>query len=89
MTIVVLMPPVVTMTCIGKAPSGTADATNVLDSWIKRSHWGNGPPDIVVTETAAFWLVDSVTCGGKGKEKPDPAVAISRGTVTEMIPDSC
>ena len=83
---VVLVPPTVTTTCIGKAPSGTAEATKVLDSGLNFNQVGSGWPLAVDTLTTLFPAV-LATCAGSGKLKPLPAVAMSFGTETATIPD--
>ena len=85
---VVLRPPIVTITCIGKAPSGTAEATNVRVSGLNLNQPGSGCPLVVDTLIAELLPAVFATCAGRGKLKPLPAVAMSLGTETETIPDS-
>ena len=82
----------VTTTCIGNEPSGTADAENTRVSELNFSQPGNELPVSVVTRMLALPLVAAelpATCSGSGKLKPAPAVAISLGTETVMIPACC
>ena len=89
-TIVVLLPPTVTITCIGKAPSGTAAATKVLVSLLNVSQLGSGCPFAVVTTMGALLPAAKLSaCAGSVKLKPLPVVAISLGTETVMMPDCC
>ena len=89
MTIVVLCPPTVTITCIGNAPSGTAVAAKILVLGLNDNQAGSASPATVVTWTVTFTSVPVLfTCCGNGKLKPLPAVAISFGTETVMMPPS-
>ena len=53
-TIVVLLPSIVTFTCIGNAPSGTAEATKVLVLGSNFNQPGNGLSVTVVTLITAL-----------------------------------
>jgi hypothetical protein len=78
----------VTTTCIGKAPSGTTEATKALVSGLNFNQAGSAPPLAVVTLIVALLPVAALfTWAGNGKLKPLPAVAISLGTETVMMPD--
>lgn len=84
---VVRCPFTVTITCIGKAPSGTAEAAKVLVSGLNFNQAGSTPPLTVATLIVASLPVAVLaTCAGSGKVKPLPAVAISFGTETVMAP---
>ena len=79
-----------TITRIGKAPSGTDAAANVLDSVLNFNQLGSGCPRAVVTTIGALLPAAELSdCAGSVKLKPLPVVAISFGTETVMIPDCC
>ena len=84
-TITVRTPPTVTTTCIGNAPSGTADALKLFVSGTYFNQVGSDWPVSVVTRTLEL-PAPCATCSGRGKANPLPAVAISLGTDTVMTP---
>ena len=83
-------PPIVTTTYIGKAPSGTAEAVKVLLSGLNLNQAGRAAPLAVVTRMATeLSAAAAANWAGKEKLKLLPAVAISLGTETVMMPDCC
>lgn len=85
-----MLPPIVTVTCIGKAPSGTVEAVKLLLSGLNINQAGRAAPPRVVTLTAAeVSAAAAANWAGKEKLKLLPAVTISLGTETVMMPDCC